>query len=33
MDDPENDDLEYDEEGRPKGVAKLFELIKSDLGE
>jgi hypothetical protein len=25
--------LEYDDDGRPKGVAKLFELIKNDLGE
>ena len=25
--------MEYDEEGRPKGINKLFELIKSDLGE
>jgi CHASE3 domain sensor protein len=25
--------LEYDEDGRPKGVAKLLELIKEDLGE
>ena len=25
--------LEYDEDGRPKGVAKLLDLIKADLGE
>jgi hypothetical protein len=25
--------MEYDEEGRPKGLSNLLELIKSDLGE
>lgn len=29
----EENDLEYDEDGRPKGVAKLFNIIKEDLGE
>ncbi|CDW83612.1 elongation factor 1- [Stylonychia lemnae] len=29
----QNDDYECDEEGRPKGVSKLFNLIKEDLGE
>jgi hypothetical protein len=27
------EDFEFDEEGRPKGVAKLLNLIKEDLGE
>lgn len=27
------EDFEFDEEGRPKGVAKLLNLIKADLGE
>jgi hypothetical protein len=27
------EDFEFDEEGRPKGVAKLLDLIKADLGE
>ena len=27
------EELEYDEEGRPKGVSHLLELIKADLGE
>eukprot|EP00347_Sterkiella_histriomuscorum_P002620 403367438 len=29
----QEDDLELDEEGRPKGVNKLFDMIKNDLGE
>lgn len=26
-------EMEYDEEGRPKGVSTLLDLIKEDLGE
>jgi hypothetical protein len=33
IDNNEEEKLEYDEEGRPLGINKLFEIISKDLGE
>lgn len=31
--DENGNELEFDEEGRPRGVNELFDIIKQDLGE